>query len=292
MKLKKLKIAGSVSAAIMLFTSSVTSITAFADVSPVPGSSFAYDFTASVVTESMTVMGEEVNRGDVEVTFQVTNNPGMLSYTVQLYYGEGYELFAYDENANFKLGSGGHDKDSGCILLCEMSPEVDVLGCSNINFDNFYIKYYFRAKDNISVNNSNFSIALTQYNFPLETGAKTIDFSPDITISSPYTLGDMDNNGYITIDDASAVDSLGAKANAFLHNRSVDVINQHLSEEKWNNWFPKLIYAETADVDENGYVENEDTQEVLNYYANHAASVPLESLVGQTRFKTIHVKNA
>lgn len=295
-KVKKLKLIGAISASIALLASSVTSMTAFADVSPVPGSSFAYDLKSSIVRESKNVYGIQVNPGDIALTFHVTNNPGTYSFSFMVVDGGSYKFLEAESDGKFRNSAVvvPNEEENRCIYA-QMGNDNIITGEKAIHYDNFSVTMYFRPEEGITNSNSNFSVAMLGYSSPSLSQSFQIvadEAEPDISISSPYTLGDIDNNGYITIDDASAVDSLGAKANAFLHNRSVDVINQHLSEEKWNNWFPKLIYAETADVDENGYVENEDTQEVLNYYANHAASVPLESLVGQIRFKIIHVKNA
>lgn len=290
MKVKKLKLIGAISASIALLTSSVTSMTAFADVSPVPGSSFLYDFTASVVTKQMTVMNKQVNPGDVEITLQITNNPGIQTCTFNMYYGEGYEFISLDESNNgFKNTYPVANEKDNCLVYVGLSEKTDIFGNDALNYNNFCVKFYFRATDIITKDNANFSIGLTQYVFPLENKESDgLSLVTDVTISNPYMIGDFNNDGYITMGDASSIDSLGAKANAFLHDTSVEVINDNLFTEQWRKWFPKLRCAEVADADENGFVNNDDTQEVVDYYAHNGAGVPMESLVGKTRFKTIY----
>ena len=62
----------------------------------------------------------------------------------------------------------------------------------------------------------------------------------------------------------------------------------------WGTRFSYLMrsgysYAESADVDQSGYIEEADGNAILQYYANHAAALPVETLIGTTQIKTVTI---
>lgn len=273
-------------------------MTAFADVSPIPGCSFSYDFTASVVTEATTVCGEQVCPGDVAVTFTVTNNPGTRFFSFMILVGDGYDYLETENHDEFK-------NPPLCLYNQDMNRYIYTqIGENDISTNKMAIRYgtgedfcvtvYFRPNENITRDNSNFSIAMLEYDTPSLNKPFSInvnDATSNIQVSGPssypYIVGDINGDEYISVGDASNISSIAIKSN-ILGDNSVMAINQYRLTDEWISLFPKLRCAEVADADGNKIVDNADVDAVLYYYSHGAAGVPIESIIGKTQFKEIY----
>jgi hypothetical protein len=160
--------------------------------------------------------------------------------------------------------------------------------------DLFTVQYYFTV-DNAYAKAYDFSSAIASYKSTTENisfdHAKTgATYESPVYAGIDYTLGDMDDDGEIEISDSSDVLAvIGMNGNRAM---TVDALNAKIltpSSNAWKTRFPNLPCAETADVDFDGTITQDDATGILQYYSNEAASLPTDTLIGTSRVKTITV---
>jgi hypothetical protein len=265
-------------------------------------SSFSYELTSEMISDTQ-----------LEVTFQVTNNPGLSTLSVALQFSGDCEPVDITSNAENCMEQGAYNSDMSLLFYC-VGAKPDKLDASKFveNTQNFSITATFDVEAG-STTPCQFSAAVTGYHSLAENinydNAVVDGYSPDTEIETrPYLLGDVDNDGQIRVEDASDAYAIVAVDNAVYGSESAPVSRVNYNVEynvvsttlvdgytiPWRTRFSYLMrsgysYAEAADVDRDGYIEESDGDDILSYYANSAASLPVETLIGTTQVKTITV---
>lgn len=260
----------------------------------IPGSAFRYDLTAAMVSDTQ-----------MKVTFQTTQNPGMYAIGVGIF---------LDDDADFH-----GNKISDCI---DTDMEKGVLKAS-FSQNHKYVASnisYFNKNAGVDETTQKFSISYTidihsdstaphkiscvvfSYYSNTEDIHKSYDFQDiskfDSTFEAyPYVLGDLDNNKKIDMDDALMINKIyKLNGNSPI---SVSTLNTYLKYNttsningvsvNWKSQFPELICAEVADANSSKWIDQKDMDDVLQYYADCAAGLSPETLIGTNQLKTITI---
>lgn len=272
----------------------------------IPGvnSNFSYELTANAISDTQ-----------MEVVLQVTNNPGLKGFGCALQFsGEcaPYNVYLSDDSGHV-ISVEAYNKDAN-LLVFAMAVSPDAITGESEIFNNFSVHFAFNVtEENIDI--CEFSSAIISYNSETENvnydnaEVEAGDFEPETSIETyPYLLGDVNNDGKIRVEDASNAYSISTVYNAVYGNpaASVSCVNYNVEHNvisatmggentiPWGTRFSYLMrsgysYAESADVDQNGYVEEADGDAILQYYTNHAVSLPMETLIGTTQVKTVTI---
>jgi hypothetical protein len=271
---------------------------------PNTNSSFSYELVSEMISDTQ-----------LEVTFQVTNNPGTKALSFAFHYDG--ECTPYKIRTNVEdmdvTRTTGYNADKS-LLVYVMAVQPGAITGETETFDNFSVSFFFNVDADETASHS-FSTAVLKYISDTEgtsyaSSGEDWECPPETAIQTyPYVLGDVDNDDRIAVEDASDVYSIVAVNNAVYGSESAPVSRVNYNVEynvvsttlvggytiPWNTRFSYLVrssgyaYAEAADVDKNGYVEKADGDAILDYYANQAAMVPLETLIGTTQVKTVTV---
>jgi hypothetical protein len=304
MKRTKKFVAG-VSAMAMMAAMTTTMMTNV-DAASLPNvkSSFSYELTSEMISDTQ-----------LEVTFQVTNNPGTQNLSLAFHYTGECTLYRIKTNVeDMDVAKGiGYNADENLIVYAMVIQE-DAFTGETETFENFSISFFFNV-DADETSSCSFSTAVLKYVSGTEgtSYASSGDYwecPPETAIQTyPYVLGDVDNDDRIAVEDASDVYSIVAVNNAVYGSESAPVSRVNYNVEynvvsttlvggytiPWNTRFSYLVrssgyaYAEAADVDKNGYIEKADGDAILDYYANSAAAIPMETLIGTRQVKTVTV---
>lgn len=277
-------VAGLISAGVAI--TSIGSVCADATGLPqAPASNFRYDFFA-----------EPVSRNEVKVTFQVTNNPGCSYVSIAFIY-DGSEStrgrIEYSENLtgdNYVLVPlENHTNDLDIQILNISSPVMD----SGDHNELFSCSIIFEVDD--SQNWHEFSVAVCAYTSLTENinyDNLSVNVSPEYSINTcPYVVGDVNDDGRINITDSSCVLSICGNYGDGTSNKTVSLntLNNLISSGAFanNSTLSGMLCAEAADADGNGRVQVADSNEILRYYSNHSAGLPISTIVGNAQVKTV-----
>lgn len=261
-----------------------------ASVGPVPGSDFQYDLTAKIVDHAFKIGDTQIYAGDVAVTFEVTNNPGMTSYSTKLVFDDRYELISY-EAQHFNVSQDAYNRETNTFVYAAVNSNT--FGEFTDEFSNVF---YFRPNESLSyTTGTGFQMTLLSY----RSEAENISYSVNANTSSPdkivrgqvrvnFILGDINGDGIISVDDASNTSFLAARSQYLIGSTSIKDINTLLyNDEILRSKLPNLICADVADANLNGFIEQEeDTQAILDYYANHGTGNPVSGVVGNKITRT------
>lgn len=288
--------------ALMALTISATSMGAISadayGIIGVPNSTFEYEMNARIVSDTQ-----------IELTVNVTNNPGFHSLGFNMYY-EGCEtpkcVPVYDFESGFSISPTYvvNTELQNCVYIFTMSNGItdsqDYVGKFSLryifNVDNAYEDVYEFSMCVFAYEsyNENISFSIRGENFSDYAEQPVITTHDDIS----YIVGDMDNDGIIDISDSSAIGRLVG----FTENKkgiSVKDLNTVISRGAFDPYnpnhfdcsaeFPNMVCAEIADATGEGQITLEDSEEVLTCYANNMALIPYEGLVGKVDIKKIIV---
>ena len=102
--------------------------------------------------------------------------------------------------------------------------------------------------------------------------------------STPYVLGDVDNNSYISIQDAYAI----LKISKITGGNSISVSYANSILATLRKLYPNLVCAEVADVDFDNKITASDAQQVQIYHVNESIGTTTEdTFIGTQFYKTI-----
>lgn len=261
--------------------------------SAAPNSEFQYELTAEVVSDSR-----------VKVTFTVTNNPGAAQVGV---------VFKYDDYCNFCSCL-----PSDVLLSTKYKLIQNPMPNKNVHMVDFCTNYlqenqkwpwdgndcysysiYFDVDEERPAG-TKYEFSATVYNYTSVTENikfnninNECEYDPECSVATmiqggkEYKLGDVDGNGLIEISDASEIYSIASHMGGSVSVADFNAgLNDHSSS--WHEMFSHVPCGELAnvcDVDA-GYINLADYNEVLNYYSQYGASLPVEHFqVGKTYTK-------
>ena len=184
--------------------------------------------------------------------------------------------------------------------------------------DQFYYSYYFKVKDEIEKQNYDFSACVIAY----DSKTENIDFDkqnsdgvyPDENIENvvskgTYTrkIGDVVPSNLVDMSDVTelfgiisflnACDTDMALYTVFLNDMLTSDYSYTLQDGKTGTYRDRLKnslyannvpFAEIADCDQNGKIEQADGQLLITYYAQAAAGQNPESLINTELSKVVY----
>lgn len=220
---------------------------------------------------------ERVSSKKVALHINFTKNPGIQILSFMVYYDSKCTLI---ENSTEYTGIQMNQTPNATgkrahYWFVSMSPiETDIS-----------ITCYFNTSD--SANNSHeFSTAIVACTTKNNVADVSEHDGIDVTIHTGqiYTLGDIDNNSKININDAQAVLDIASRKGT--SSVSVSYANSILSTLRKK--YPNMVCAETADADQNKTINQTDASLILTYYSNESAGNTNENtFIGSSFYKTI-----
>ena len=189
--------------------------------------------------------------------------------------------------------------------------------------NDFEISLYLEAKDgNIADEDlSKFTAGVIYYISPSENiyfdkdfqyisdeNLEKIEITPSQNINYEYILGDADGSGRINVGDATNIGSLVSVANAANLSPTVNILNSKIANNEtsvlnggntvvWGNRFSSFLRnvdnvifpcVEAADANQDGIITTDDSQLVLDWYAQIAASVISADDLLTVKHKTVY----
>lgn len=239
----------------------------------------------------------------VGVRLSITNNPGVSYFSFALMYDDnctwdGLECESSNLPIRFFCGENeGKHIIVGSFLNTQMTPtQSDAFGTSS-----YFMEFNVAKGASYPLH---FSSAIFDYKSTTEniSFGYTINsdkpyYIPDSEIgvgikNSAYRIGDVNGDNKITLDDGFDILQIARYGN---NNLTVDALNEYLIKHSicrgtrtWNDMFPKLTYAECADANQDGSIKPEDSDEVLEYVSEAAASnITMSTLVNSMGYKKV-----
>lgn len=295
--------------AVGTMATSIASLPAEAgSISARPDSAFTYDLAVEGTTD-----------GQIKVTFYTTYNPGVYNIGVAILYD--------NENLNFVKAvpdpdysnsmcsiPGNNEKDGVCIYGSSVNTQVHTGDYT----ESFAISFYFESKDdNTEMMEYNFTSSVYEYKSIAENidyslsgqGTFPVDKEMEIISKEEYTrkIGDVIPNSIIQLEDAIEVLSLISllentdtyPAPSMLNTYLTSGFSSQLSNGStlvWNQRFANTLYAnnvafaEVADCDQNGLIEQEDADMLMEYYTQQSAAQSPESLINTEISKVVYAE--
>ncbi len=284
--------------ALAMITAMMTTVSAVS-IPEVPNSAFSYELRAEAVSDTQ-----------IKVSFQVTNNPGVFVFSIALQFDENCTPCDWDQSINCFNTLSYEQGSNSLIYAMGIVPEQN--NGQQETFENFSVDFWFNV-DADSDSSCRFSTAIISYNSlteGIQYDKALIDggYDSDTAIETyPYLLGDVDNDGRIRVEDALRAFSIASYYEAVYESPLAPVsrinynvennISSTLENGKVISWGTQFSYlmrsgyscAEAADVDQSGYIEEADGNAILQYYADRAAALPVETLIGTTQVKTVTI---
>lgn len=254
----------------------------------------AYSSTTGKISGfEYTVKVEKVSTTRVKVVFQILKNPGYESLALvarsdaKFISGSDYMgVEAYDEDAKTVVNSCIGETERRC-LSHEFTYDISANPNKNYEFSIGVLSYLsdsedvrYHAGDALA---SDPSLGALQEGVKVESNNKTV------------LLGDADNDGKITIQDASDIMSVVSKCEKNgLDCIRTAVLNKYLKSnyDQWKTQFPNLVCAEAIDVDFDAKITEKDGNQVLEYYSKvYAGSQIVSSMIGKKQAITVVYDN-
>lgn len=277
-------------------------------------SAFAYDLAV-----------EGTTNGQIKVTFYTTYNPGFCSIYMALKYDSDKLTLAkqvpnivFDMDEFTKKGVNNSEKGF-CTYAIVVNPDPN-LNYQQLDYTGpISISCYFNIKDdNSGVEEYDFSASVYKYISKTEN----IDFGSAINFNShdnetnmgviskeeyKRKIGDVIPNSIIELEDAVEVLSLIALCKDTEMYPYIEQINTYLTSGfsstlsngdmlTWNQRFKDTLYAnnvafaEVADCDQNGLIEQKDADMLMEYYAQQSAALKPESLINTEISKIVYAE--
>lgn len=263
--------------------------------------------------------------GLVKVTFYTTNNPGVHEIGLALMYDkdnlEWIKVQPDPGYVNSMLWTRWNNAETGvCIQGGSVDTQVQSDQIQNGDYiAPFAVSFYFSKKNSSSEPETyNFTASIYDYksiteNIDLPTGPYTDNSysqtSMGVVSNSVYTrkIGDIIPDSIIRLEDAVEVLNLLAICEDTETYSSTSVLNTYLtsgfssqlsngSTLVWNQRFANTLYAnnvafaEVADCDQNGWIEQEDADMLMEYYAQQSAAQSPESLINTEISKVVYAE--
>ena len=270
-----------------------------------PDSAFTYDLAVEGTTD-----------GQIKVTFYTTYNPGVSILGVALKYDSDRLSFSkrvVDSDYASALAGNVKSNNTEMGLITSVTTTQIASDSEQLDYGNpIYISYFFNIKDE-SENNYEFSANVYSYksqseginfdntdltgNYPNETIMETVN-------KGIYTrkVGDVIPNSIIELEDAVEVLTVISICNSGDLYPSTSQINTLLTcgfstnGIQWNQRFKNTLYAnnvafaEVADCDQNGLIEQTDADMLMEYYAQQSAALKPESLINTEISKVVYAE--
>lgn len=302
------KMLASVIAVGTMATSIVSLLAEAGSLSYRPDSAFAYDLAVEGTTDGL-----------IKVTLYTTYNPGVYSIGVAILY-DTENLNWIRTTTDFNYGSSmlsvpaNNSKDGICIYGSSVDSRVHTGDYE----DPFVISFYFENKnDSTEMMEYDFVSSVYEYNSITEninyslSGEKNFPSDKEMEIISKeeYTrkIGDVIPNSVIQLEDAMEVLSIIAlcedtgvypytsQMNTYLtsgfssqlSNGNMLVWNQRFADTLYAN---NVAFAEVADCDQNGLIEQTDADMLMEYYAQQSAALKPESLINTEISKVVYAE--
>lgn len=263
-----------------------------------PNSDFTYELVAEVISET-----------EIAVTFQTTYNPGTSEIAIAFSYDPTECTFikrvSNMEFAQAMLWVGEENTNTGvCVCAATFIPTGSSDETSEYTGP-ISLTYYFEVENNAALTEDySFSSNVFSYKSVTENIQESVDLTEieenekviEITQFIPYILGDVNNDASIAINDASKILEIVSSCTNKNESPAVNNINEFIdtnaqydNTQTWANKHSYLIregYActEAADADQNGLIEQEDADDVLEYYSSASANQPTDNLLVGTEF--------
>jgi hypothetical protein len=297
------------SAMLGIITSSVSSLSteAVGTLSGDPSSEFAYDLAVEGTVD-----------GQIKVTFYTTYNPGVNTLGIALRYdADNLKLVKKTVNSDYSsslfTGVTANNADVGLVTYVAVT-QFDINSQPTDYEGDVYISYFFNVKDD-SVSSYDFSASVYSYTYLSENisfdNKNNMESLPDDIIMEAvkkgvYTrrIGDVDPDSIVQLEDAVTILDAVSLCSATGFSTSTRDINTAMTcgissvlpngnSVVWRERFKDTLYAndiafaEVADCDQNGLIEKEDANAVLDYYAKQSAAQDPESLIINTEVSKI-----
>ncbi|MDO4156517.1 MAG: hypothetical protein Q4D37_07040, partial [Oscillospiraceae bacterium] len=275
-----------------------------------PDSAFTYDLAV-----------EGTTNGQIKVTFYTTYNPGVSILGVALKYDSNRLSFSkrvVDLDYASVLSGNAKSNNVEMGLVTSVTSTQVVPNSGQLDYENpIYISYFFDVKDKSKSNyefsanvyayksqfeNINFDNTNLTGNYPDETIMETVNKGMYIR-----KIGDIIPDSIIRLEDAIEVLNLLAicedtdtypapsmlntyltcSSSSQLSNGSTLVWNQRFKDTLYAN---NVAFAEVADCDQNGLIEQEDADMLMEYYAQQSAAQSPESLINTEISKVVYAE--
>lgn len=279
-----------------------------------PDSAFTYDLAVEGTTD-----------GQIKVTFYTTYNPGVSTLGIALKYDSDKLSFSkrvVDLDYAFVLtGNNVADNIEQGLAISITTTQLNSVGQQTDYMEPISISYYFNIKDD-SIGTEEYDFSASVYRYRSIT--ENIDFGSSITsvnvddinetnmgvISKEEykrKIGDVIPNSIIELEDAIEVLSLIALCKDTEIYPYIEQINTYLTSGfssklsngdmlTWNQRFKDTLYAnnvafaEVADCDQNGLIEQKDADMLMEYYAQQSAALKPESLINTEISKIVYAE--
>lgn len=264
-----------------------------------------YDTTSAFQYELETYRLSDTRVG---VRFQVTNNPGVEAICFAIAFDDDCVYRSFDTNLvgiwQMVLTAQENNVEIPAITCTISSTLSDIDGKILPITDDFSYFFEFDVPSDAAYP-LHFSSSVYRYrsdaegiNFDYSKSDKNNEpYKPDSEIGVKlkdvsYRIGDVDGDNKITMDDGFSILQMSRYGS---NNLGVEALNEYLIKHSlcrgtrtWNDIFPKLTYAECADANQDGYIKEEDSDEVMEYVAEAAASnITMSTLVNSMGYKKV-----
>ncbi len=275
-------------------------------------SKFAYDLAVEGTSDDM-----------VKVTFYTTYNPGVSNLSIALKYDQSKLEFV---NSNMDIDyyfstikATADTPEQGIVVTATgVQPGSNEMIASDYSAP-IYFSYYFKIKDTSKKGNYDFSSCVITYKSNTENiyFSKSVDVDgkyPDETIENviskgTYTrnIGDVLPNKKIDMNDVTELMGIASFLNSCTSDAAIytKVLNSMLTADysytmndgktgtyrdrlKNSLYVDGVPFAEIADCDQNGKIEQADGQLLITYYAQAAAGQNPDSLINSELSKVVY----
>lgn len=254
----------------------------------------AYNETTGKISKfEYTVKVEKISSTRVKVAFQILNNPGYESLSIAIKSDAKYI------SDNCDKGVTKYNESTKTAFLAIASPNTvkvrstwefiyDISANPNKSYDfGVAVVDYKSAAENIKLKHEGI-----EYDATLNALKKGVTIESN---NKTVLIGDADNDGYITIQDASLILDVVSKCekNGIEFIRT-EILNKYLKSnyDNWRTEFPNLVCAEAIDVDTDYKITEDDANKVLDYYSKvYAGSHIVDSLIGTKQAVTVVYSN-
>lgn len=275
-------------------------------------SKFAYDLAVEGTSDDM-----------VKVTFYTTYNPGVSNLSIALKYDQSKLEFV---NSNMDIDyyfstvkATADTPEQGIVVTATgVQPGSNEMIASDYSAP-IYFSYYFKIKDTSKKRNYDFSFCVITYKSNTENiyFSKYMDVDgkyPDETIENAiskgtYTrnIGDVLPNKKIDMNDVTELMGITSFLNSCTSDAAIytKVLNSMLTADysytmndgktgtyrdrlKNSLYANNVPFAEIADCDQNGKIEQADGQLLITYYVQAAASQDPKSLINTELSKVVY----
>lgn len=280
----------------------------------VPNSAFSYDLAIESTVDGL-----------IKVTFYTTNNPGVHEIGMAIMYDkDNLEWVKTQPDPDYVNSMLWTKWDNAGTGVCIQGGSVDTRVQSDLIQNGDYIapfavSFYFSKKNSSSEPETyNFTASIYSYQSVIEDvnisnetylDASYEESSMGVVSNGKYTrkIGDVIPNSIIELEDAIEVLNLLAICEDTETYSLTSVLNTYLTSSfssqlsngnmlVWNQRFADTLYAnnvafaEVADCDQNGWIEQKDADMLIQYYAQQSAAQSPESLINTEISKVVYAE--